>query len=78
FYRASLATALQTLGRVGPALEQFRVALRLGAVSADVLVNYGVALAVSGDREAARQQFTRALQLQPGHPQAVSNLQRLE
>lgn len=72
--RAGRGEALHALGRWSEAAAAFTEAMQLGDRSADAHNRLGVALFQCGDASAARQNFEKAVVLQPGHPDAVANL----
>ncbi len=69
--------ALHALGRLREAVQAFRVALAVGARTADAHNRLGVVLFQVGDVRGARDHFERALMLQPDHGDARANLASL-
>ncbi|MCK5940856.1 MAG: glycosyltransferase, partial [Planctomycetes bacterium] len=70
-------TALHALGRVHEAAQALRAAITAGARTADSYNLLGVVLFQSGDVRAARENFERALVLDPRHADARANLDAL-
>jgi glycosyltransferase involved in cell wall biosynthesis len=69
--------ALHALGRMADAAQAFRAALAVGTRTADAYNRLGVVLYQAGDTAGARQNFERALVLQPDHGDARANLAAL-
>jgi len=69
--------ALHALGRMRDAAQAFRTAIASGDRSADAYNRLGVVLFQAGDHRGARQNFERALAVQPGHADASANLAAL-
>lgn len=67
-YRAS---ALDTEGDGQRAIEEFRTAVKLDSRYVPALVNLGVSLYEADQRDEAAQVLTRALTLDPNHPDAI-------
>jgi hypothetical protein len=68
---------LHALGRMADAAQAFRAALAVGIRTADAYNRLGVVLFLAGDLKGARQNFEKALVLQPGHGDATANLAAL-
>ncbi len=68
---------LHRRGRIADAAQAFRAALAVGNRSADAYNRLGVVLFQAGDLSGARNNFERALVLQPTHADAGANLQAL-
>lgn len=71
----ALADALIVCQMAEPAVGHYRRAMELGLVNADLHNNLGVALMRLGQREAAREQWQKALGLDPQNVTARKNLQ---
>lgn len=70
---------LRHLGREREALAPFeRAAVLEPSYEADCLAEIGAIRAALGDRDGAREALTRALQLEPGNPQAQRYMQALD
>lgn len=74
----NMGIALFKLGRTGEALEAYEIAAKLDVSNADIYFNMGLAHYKLGDLVAARKAFARALELNPQHSIARSNLLSLE
>lgn len=72
------ARALLALGRLDEALADADEALRLRPESPEGLVTRGKVHEARGDRERARADLRRAVEVAPGHPQAAQARRRLE
>jgi Flp pilus assembly protein TadD len=64
-------------GRLQKTLASFDAAIDLQAADAQAHNNRGLAKLKMGDREGARADFTRALELEPALKEAEENLRRL-
>lgn len=69
---------LSATGRTQQALVHYARAVALRPDSAVIHSNYGGALAAAGRYADAMRHTVRALELEPGYPPAVENLQRLQ
>jgi Flp pilus assembly protein TadD len=76
---ASLAYALREVGRLGDSIAAYRraVAFPENAASASVRNNYGITLAMAGQRDEARAEFREALRLDPALTSARDNLMKV-
>jgi Flp pilus assembly protein TadD len=74
---AETGRVLLVAGRAGEALAAFGRALALAPRDANNYNNRGVALEALGQTDAARQDFQRALVLDPGLKAARDNLRKL-
>jgi Flp pilus assembly protein TadD len=70
-----LGVVLSDLGQVDRAERAYRQAIELGP-NADALNNLGILLAQRGDYRGAMAWFERAVEVNPGHPDAPQNLER--
>ena len=70
-----VALARRDAGDTAGALEAVRDALEIDDRRADLHSLHGVLLAESGEREAARRAWRRALEIDPDHPEARANLE---
>jgi predicted Zn-dependent protease len=68
------AVELYRQGRADDSVEAFRQCLDAVPVSAGLLSDYGAALAAAGAYDEALAQYTRALELAPGHPLIRRNI----
>ena len=75
--RNNLAIALESLGRMPEAIEQFRQALQINPQSAEAHYNLGNALVQQGDVKDALKQYEQALRNQPNLTAARDALARL-
>jgi len=75
---SSLSQVLAATGSLQQAIDEQRTALKLLEDDADGWNNLGVLEARTGQLPAARDAFQHALRLDPEHPQAKSNLARLQ
>jgi len=82
--RAKLAEAVETrgrqraqAGRLEEATADFREVVSLEPQDSDACTNLGVALAMHGDFTGAKEQFERALRINPANDAARKNLDRL-
>jgi tetratricopeptide (TPR) repeat protein len=69
--------ALLAAGRTAEAESLLAVAAEIAHYDADVQVAYGMALFAAGRPLSAREAYSRALRLAPGHERALSELRRL-
>lgn len=76
---ASLAYALREMGRLGDSIAAYRRAIAFpeNAASASVRNNYGITLAMTGQRDEARAEFREALRLDPTLASARDNLMKV-
>ena len=76
---ASLAYALREVGRLGDSIAAYRRAIAFpeNAASASVRNNYGITLAMAGQRDEARAEFREALRLDPALTSARDNLMKV-
>ena len=74
--RVLLGTTLALQGVRGEAIEQLAEAVRLNASSATAHNEFGMVLSRFVEMKAARQEFERALELDPGLAEAHVNLSR--
>ncbi len=74
---ALLSQTLASTGQLEQAIAERKAALHLRATDADDWNNLGVLEARAGRITEAREDFLHALQLEPNHAQARTNLQRL-
>jgi Flp pilus assembly protein TadD len=74
----NLRVALFLMGRFAEARDALDQAIALGDQTADVLSNRAAAREALGDRQGAREDLRRALEIDPGCKAARENLQRLE
>jgi spermidine synthase len=75
--RRGLGYLLHHQGSLKEAMKYYRLVLAQWREDAGTHNNLGAALAASGDPDAARGHFERALQLRPDYADAIGNLQRL-
>jgi Flp pilus assembly protein TadD len=75
---SGLSQVLAATGSLQKAIDEQRTALKLIDADADGWNNLGVLEARTGHADAARDAFQHALRVDPQHPQAKSNLARLQ
>lgn len=75
-FRRSLAVALNQAGRKNEAIEILETAVRAGSGSAELHNSLGLIYAESNRMDEARDQFNRALQINPNFTPAQNNLRR--
>jgi Flp pilus assembly protein TadD len=76
--RYLLGKVYMSLDQVREATDNFREALVLDRNSVSAMIDLGVALAKRGRFTEAREQFRRALELDPGNDLATKNLEAIE
>jgi tetratricopeptide (TPR) repeat protein len=76
--RADFALALELVGRIPEAIEQFHEALRMNPYNAEAHANLGLALLTSGKPQESIPEFEMALRLKPELTGAADNLRRAQ
>lgn len=74
---ASLGIVFYRSAEYTKSISAFERALLLGGADPDVLNNLGLAHLAAGNSLKAREYFTEALSIRPGHVKAAANLERL-
>ncbi|MEW6260221.1 MAG: tetratricopeptide repeat protein [Thermodesulfobacteriota bacterium] len=76
--RFNAGLAYRQIGRYAEAVQQYRMAVTLNSGYVEAWNNLGVVLDLTGDRDAARAAFERALSIDPDYEAAQINLNKLE
>src|SRR5262245_1266047 len=73
----ALAAAYDRLARFDLADRAYKMAIRLGGETTEIMNNLGYSYMLRGDLRAARTKFEQALQREPSNPTILNNLQLL-